>query len=815
MNLLFNLRYTLRLLRKSPGTAVVAVFIMALGLAVAVPLYALIKNIGYSSLPFPDGDRIVRVMALNNETGQPLRIGFDSYQYELMKSSLENVEEFAAYDSFRVILSDGDVAVDFMGGQVTSSFFSIMPAEPFLGRTLQPADEEPGAPAVVVLGYNTWQNYYSGNPDIIGQSSRINGEPHTVVGVMPEGYRYPEVRELWTALPLKNSNPGGVRNLSVMATLSESTDLSETSVAIGTLFDGLRADYPDIYPLVSATVVPFTRYLAVSTDMSTIGILMSGIALATLVLVSFNLGNLLLIRANERLQELSIRNALGSTKLEIIREVLRESLIICTAGLAFGLILSRLVLDFFNFEINYLLGTEGSFMLPPWAVFELTPNVVLISFLTTFFIWIATGLFSAWRLARRDIGTFIQGGAHSLIGGAGKRALHVLVGLEITVSAALLVVCGASFIATINGTRADFGAVKDNFFTGYVVLSASAYDSKAARLNYLNELHTELLDQNDFTDVTFSTAVPGQDGETITYALNDRQFDTDTPPSQNQVWVADNFFELFEVPLQEGRWFDAGDVDGSQPVVIVDELFAENTWPGESAIGKSIQVTQEQRTESLQIVGVTSHIIHDEPMAPQSSYTSLYRPIAQSPLDYFRVAVKVEQTLNADIAAVSSSLRQAATRVDRDVPVLTIHPLERVMQSSMNGNDTLGEILLGVAFVVFSLAIVALFAIVSRSIIARTTEVGIRRALGSTELKAISLFLKQGLGHVAFALPVGGGLGILISSSFLADTANVGSIIVNVSVVVALTITTMVFLASYIPSRKVVTMEPGEALHYE
>ncbi|MCG8415510.1 MAG: ABC transporter permease [Pseudomonadales bacterium] len=816
MNSLFNLRYTLRLLRNSPGTASVAVFIMALGIAVTAPLYAVIKTFGYGTLAVADQDRVMRVMSVNNETGQPLRTGFDNYQFERMRESPEGLEEIAAFNGYRAILSDGDVTMDFIASRVSPSFFSILPANPLLGRTLQAVDEEAGAPAVVVLGYSTWQSYYGGDPDIVGQTSRINGEPHTIIGVMPDGYSYPEVQQLWTTLPRAESSIAGEpKNLHIVAKLDSNTDISEANIIIENLFGRLRTGFTEFYSTESARYVPYTKYLSATSNLSPIGYLFSGVAFMTLLLVSFNLGNLLLVRANERVQELGIRSALGSTKVEMIKEVLRESFVICVTGLLSGLFLAKLVLDFVAFEFNYLLGTEGMALLPSWAQFDLSLEVALFSLGVTLFIWLATGAFSTWRLARQDIGAVIQKGTRSLMGGAGKRSAQLLVGLEITVSTALLVVCGASFVAAANGLRADFGATTENFVVGHIELSASSYREHAARLSYLDDLRLEILEQEGFTDVTFTTAVPGQDGEGVTYALDDRQFDTDTPPRQVQVWVDTNFFELFEVPLREGRWFDSTDVSASVPVVIVDELFAETTWPGESPLGKRIEVTRNQQSEWLQIIGVTSHIIHDNPMNNQVNLTSLYRPLAQSPMNYFRLAVKTEASQAYDLASFSNQMRQAAARADQDVPVLNIHPLERFMQSAMNGSDVMGELLLGIAFVVFSLAIVALFAIVSRSIIARTTEVGIRRALGSTDFKAMSIFIRQGVTHVIIALPVGGGLGIMASSAYLSNANNMGSIIANVSLVVALTITTMVFLASYIPSRKVVTMEPGEALHYE
>ncbi len=817
MSFVFNLRYTLRLLRKSPGTAIIAVFIIALGLAVSASLYGLIKSIAFGSLPFANEGKIVRLMALNEETGLHSGSEFDAYEFQRMQQSLQSFEELAGYESYLGILSDGDVAESFIAAKISPALFSIMPATPVLGRTLLPDDQQAGAEPVVVLSYDAWQSYYAGRLDIVGESSRINGETYTIIGVMPARYSYPEVHELWTPLQLgQNPQPGGSQNIAVMGLLNDVSQFSSADAELATFFSQKREDYVDNYPSNAAKVVPFTKFLADSGgSIIAIGYILSGIAFSILAIVCFNLANLLLIRANERTQELGIRNALGSTKSQLIAELLRESLVICFSGFMLGLLLSSLILRFIDYEFNYLLGTEGGFVMPPWMDFSLTLNVVVVSALITVAIWVSTGFFSAWKLYRKDISSVIHGGATSLLGGSKNRAVQMLVGLEITLSCALLVICGALFFAAYKGTHADFGIAKEQYITGFVELPAASYPDSNSRQSYLNNLQVELSAQSDFVGLTISTALPGMDGEAVAYSVNGGEIDDNVQPRQNMVWISDSFFDLFDVPLREGRHFDGGDNSESSAVVIVDEIFSANAWPGESPLGKRIQVDQDGGAVSLEIVGVTSHIIHDEPMAQQSRFTTLYRPISQSPHNYFSIAARISGNLDSNFAIYSNALKIAAARVDRQIPVTNIHSLDRVISGSMNGNDLLGDLLLGMAFIVFSLAMVALFAVVSRSIFARSKEIGVRRALGSTQIRAIWIFMRQGLNYIAIAIPIGGGVGVLLSARFLQYIADLEGVLISVSVTVLILITLMVLAASYFPARRIVAMEPGDALHYE
>lgn len=817
MSLDFNLLYTLRLLRKRPGTAIIAVFIIALGLAVSASLYGLIKSVAYASLPFANEDKIVRFMTVNEDTGVHVGSEFDAYEFERMNQTLQSFDELVGYKSSLAILSDGDAADSFVAANISSALFSVMPASPLLGRTLLTDDQKAGAERVVVLSYDAWQSYYAGRSDIVGESSQINGELHTIVGVMPIGYRYPEVHELWMPLQFgQNPLPGGVPDITVMGLLKDSTQTSSADAELAALYSQIRGDYVDDYPNNAARVVPFTRFLADSGgSIAAIGIMLSGIAFSILAIVGFNLANLLLIRANERTQELGIRNALGSTKNQLIGELLRESLVICISGYLLGLLFASFILRFIDHELNYLLATEGGFALPTWMDFSLTPNIILVSVIITFSIWVVTGVFSAWKLYRKDISSVIQGGATNVLGGSKNRAVRILVGLEIILSSGLLVLCGALFFAVYQGAHADFGIAQNQYITGYVELSAANYPDQSSRQSYVNDLREEFLTQEDFIDVTFSTALPGRGGEQVIYSFNNGEFDDEAQPRQGMVWVSDNFFDLFGVPLREGRYFDSGDSDDSLQVVIVDELFAASAWPGESPIGKEIQVSMKENSESLRIIGVTSHIIHNEPMAQQSRYTTLYRPLSQSPLPNFSIAAEVRDDLSSNFSTYSNAIKLAAAAVDREVPVTSIFSLDRIIKSSLDVNGMLGDLLLGMAIIVFSLAMVALFAIVSRSIIARAKEIGVRRALGSTPMEAIWIFMRQGLHYIVIAIPIGGGVGVLLSARFLQYIADLEGVLISVSVTVLLLVTLMVLVASYFPARRIVAMEPGEALHYE
>ncbi|PCI76742.1 MAG: hypothetical protein COB20_09920, partial [SAR86 cluster bacterium] len=322
MNFWYEFSYTIRVLKRRIGFSSLCVLVIALGYTVTIPLYAIVKNFAYATLPFPDSDRLVIVSQIDTlRNGEMTTSSFDEYQYNEIEQSVSSLDSLSAFHELAITLSEGEYAERFFGGRITAETLSYAATNPILGRPFESADEAVGAERVVLLGYGVWQRYYAGDPSIIGKSSRVNQIPHTIIGVMPEGFSYPQSAQLWLPLSIDNAaQPGTSPRVSIIGKLASGVSRSEAALELAGLVERQSLDFPDIYGNRSAKIIPFTH--GMFTSAFTIFNSMAGMAICIYLLVCLNIGNLLLIRANDRVNELAVRKAVGSSRAGLFATVL-------------------------------------------------------------------------------------------------------------------------------------------------------------------------------------------------------------------------------------------------------------------------------------------------------------------------------------------------------------------------------------------------------------------------------------------------------------------------------------------------------------
>ncbi len=818
MNYWFELKYTLRLLRKKLGFTSLCVFIIAVGIGITVPLIYTAQFMGFAELPHRDADRFVTTQQVLQ--GRQNSTLVDPFVFRRLQQNVNSYKTFGAFDQFQAILSDGDTAERFSAVTITPDIFNMTEVAPLLGRSLQPDDDSPGARPVVVVSFDVWQNYYAGVDDIIGQQSRINGQPYTIAGVMPEGYGFPIAHDLWIPLQLdSNPEPGGARSLNVVGLLEEAATRDSASTEINSIWLQLSEEFPEYYGGIVSNVVPYTLILIA--DGPFFGQLMIGITITVLLLVCFNVGNLLTARNSERVAELAVRASVGGTRWRIIRQVLMESFLICLFAAIVGLALGALALNVLASEI-----TQSPATLPYWLHLELQLNEVMVILAITFSVWLLSGLYPAWQISRQDISSVLN--SESVAGSGAGRLTRTLVTLEIITSCCLLIICVSIVVGFYRSNNRDMGVESEGLLAARMNLSSGVYSSADDRLRFLNELRNEVLLATEFQAVTFASALAGQGSRRFTYGLEERDVTTDGRyPDAGIVWVEENYREQMQISLLEGRFFDFSDNANSLPVVIIDELFAERFWPNESALGKQIQLIPAEGGQWLTVVGVINHIIQGQPTAERLYQSTLYRPLQQLPIadpevqssvTTFSMAVQTPDLQSRPLNEYELLIKTAASKVDRDIPITNVMPLSRAMYLSMEFVNFFGDIMLWIASVTLLLAIAGIYGVVSRSVLSRGKEVGVRRALGSSNLGIINIFLRQGLFYALVGLLIGGANGAVVLDLYLGFVGSRDSSLDSLSTVgmpIALCLGLLVLIASYIPARKLIACEPGEVLHYE
>lgn len=823
MNYWFELKYTLRLMRNKLSFTSLCILVIALGIGISIPLLSMTKFLGLQDLQVENGERMV--ILKKTILDQQNNSFTDAFIFRRLQQSDHSYENIGAFESFSAILSDGDSAEAFNAARIIPATLGLIPASPLLGRSLQTSDDIPGAAPVAVIGYSLWQGYYAGQQDIVGQQSRINGEPYTIVGVMSEGFTFPITHNIWIPFQLDaNPEPGENSRLSIVGLLKEGVTLDSAAVEFNAVMASLGEELPEFYSGVVGVVMSYP--LITMNDGPIFGQLIVGMVVIILLLVCFNVTNLLTVRSTERISELAVRSALGGTRWRIMCQILLESLLICVIAAVIGLIIGALALAGIRSLIASFPGAIAF-----WITFDLQLNDILSLLAMTLCIWLISGVYPAWQISRQDISGVLSSDAGSIAGGAAGRFARLLVTMQIIGSCFLLIIGMFFVIGTYAASRTDMGIESEGFLSAKIDLSSSNYLESASKVRFLQDVGRELQSSDQFGEMTFATSLAGQFPPRMSFSLEDRDISIESRyPQVGVVWSSANYADLMKIDVLSGRYFDFDDSENSLSVVVIDEILAERFWPGESsqsALGKRIQLEPNQASEWLTVVGVINHLIQGQPTAERFYQSTVYRPFAQLPqasesvqgrVGSISLAVTAPGLLLTPMNEYEQLLKSATISIDRDIPVSEVMSLSRAIYLPMEAVGLTNDVMVYISLITLFLAVIGIYGVISRSVLSRGKEIGIRRALGSSNFRIVRIFLKQGTTFLLFGALIGGVGGVLVVNGIAGAVGSQGTnygFILAVIVPVLSCLALLVFVASYVPTRRLVQLEPGDALHYE
>lgn len=813
MKLFDDFYFGLRRLSNSLYFTSISVFVIVLALALYLCSYSLTYNLT-KPLPIENGDRFVAVKTFYNESSvSHFGSNFDGFAYNQLKSQLTSFSEFGVYRFSKLSLSDGVRPEQYAGAEIEPRLLQIVGIAPLMGRLFEEDDALPDSQPVAILSYSTWSNYYAGDPEILGKTTRINSEPYIVVGVMPENFDYPFSQQVWLTLRTDQyTQPDGNMSLGALGVLANDSTLESASAEVSELMTRLAVEYPAFYSETIAQVVGHTEAGLTQTNT---GRLFELVTITILLLATLNLGTLLFVRTNDRQKELAIRYAVGANRWEILQQVLLESLILCALGFVLSLGIADVVLAAVEekLRVNAASGDyPGS--LASWINLTIDARAFSIAFALTLMVWLISGSFAAYQAIRKDNNVVLAGGSK---GGTDRsRALvsRFIVGFEVTASCFLLIVCCLLVAAIVTTYRMDFGTPTENYYTGMFELKGSSYEDASARNEFIETLQRSLADRPDTIDAIVATALPGQYGRLVRYGVEDRDLRVDEQyPEQTSVLIQSNYFSMLDVPLIEGRFFDSGDTIDSLPVAIVNEAFAASLWPGESALGKRVLINPNSDNSWHTVIGVSSHIIHGNPLGNYDNNPTIYRSLKQESSTFYSFAFKSNQDINFNEA--ERIMTETTSEIDRDLPITSIRSLSTVTEMSMQGMDLVAQFSIAFALGTFALAIVGVYGNISRAVSQRTNEIGIRRALGSSDKSVLWVFLRESAVYLIWGAAVGGSLAVLASGALAGYFNNILAFLPVIVPSVIVLIGFLIIAASYLPARKAIAIEPGEALRYE
>jgi predicted permease len=809
--------YALRALGRNRGVSAVAVVALALGIGLTTLMFSIIFGILLRQIPLDRAEQLVELRRETVDGGPGIRI----HDYDDWRTQTRSFRELGALrdQSLRVV-GDGIAPVSLRGALLTPSTLRVLAVQPLLGRTLSDDDDRPEAPRVMLLGWGVWQGQFGADPGILGRTLRVDGQPTTIVGVMPRRFGYPDAQQAW--LPLREQLTAHPRGegpvLRVIARLNEGVSLERARAELETIQQRLVQAWPETNKDVVARVSllleqrlnPQARTALISTF---------GAVLFVLLIVCANVANLLIGRATMRAREVGVRTALGASRWRVMSLFLIESLVLALAGAFLGTGIAALGIRWFNAAIM-----SSSEPPPYWVDIRLDAGALLCVLAAALFATVAAGVIPAVQAARANTNDILKDETRGSSSFRLGRLSRVLVAGEMALSLALLVGAGLTIKGVFRLYTIDLGLDARRVFTTQVMLSDSVYRDPAARLRFSADLLRRLRAVPGLQNATLATSAPGMPGRPFPVSLEGEATDaTHGGAMTTFVMIQDGFFASLGVPVRQGREFTVLDRAGALPVALVNQSFEQRHFSGQSALGRLIRVQPaagftpgpnstltgspgDSTAPWLTIVGVVPDMYPAG--ADNSIQEAVYRPIAQAPGNGYVVLARTP----GNPAAVLPAVRAILTAMNPDLPLEATGSLNDIIRRENWVYGVFGTLFTAFGLAALFVASVGLYAVMAFSVGQRRREMGVRKAVGATTRDIVRLVLKQGLSHAAIGMAIG--LFLAFAASRLLD-AVLFQVEPGDPVIFATTSTillTTAVLACWIPARRAARADPLQAL---
>jgi len=793
-----DLRYGLRLLRKSPGFTAVAVLTLALGIGANTAIFSVVNAVLLKSLPFKDPEQLVmvwnRAAAAAGGDRTPLAVA-DLLDWRAQNRSFADIAAFQ-WGSFNY--AGGDLPEQLRAANVTANFFSVLGVQAQLGRTFLPEEDRPGAQHVALLSDGFWRSRFASDTQVLGRTLTLGDEAYTVIGILPAklDFTAKEV-SLWTTLQLKPPTRRGPYFLTGVARLKKDVSLQRARVEMSTL----KTSYPSGQYTLSGqqfnfNAVPVSEFILGDVRLALLVLM----AAATLVLLiaAVNVANLMLVRSAARVKEMSLRTALGASRSRIIRQLLTESTLLAVTGGALGTLLAiagvRVLLKIAPDTIPRLsqVGIDGRVL--GWTA--------LVSVVTG----LLFGLAPKWQTTRLSLEEALKESGRATTESTGKRRWHsLLVVTELSLAVMLLISAGLLTKSFWRLQRVDSGVSTERILTMQIPLRGPHYEKAQQLDSFYPHLLERIQTLPSVRAVAVSNSLPPDSNEySDNFSIEGRPaVPSQPPPIAYMILVSTDYFRAFSIPLRKGRFFTTADAANSPPVAIISETTARQFFPNEDPLGKRI-------TEKGEIVGVVGDVKYSG--LADSIQPAIYEPLTQAHTWDAFLSVRTDA---ADPLSLVTAVRDKIKSLDPELPVSQVGTLESRFARAVAQPRFRTTLIASFAALALVLAVVGTYGVISYSVTQRTHEIGIRVALGAPRKSVLKLVLGQGT-----ALAIAGVL-IGLAGSF-ALTGLLRNLLFNVSATdwptfagTTLLLSGTALLACYFPARRATRVDPVQALRHE
>jgi predicted permease len=706
-----DLRYSARMLLKTPGNTAVSVIALALGIGLTTTMFSITYGALHRGLPFEEPHRIMH-LERNNLSEDIESMEVTMHDFQDWRAQQTSFEDIASFYTGTANLSGLDGRPErFSGAFMTAGGFEMLRVRPVIGRTFIDQDDEPGAQQTLILGYNLWQNRFDGDREVIGRTVRMNGEVTTVIGVMPEGFLFPMSHELW--LPhrqdLSEIERGDGITLEVFGRLKDGVSKDQAAAELATIARRLEMEYPETNEGVGTVIKPYTEEYIGEEPARMLYTMLAAVFLV-LIIACVNVANLLLARVSVRSKEMAIRSALGASRFRIVLQFLSETFTLAAVGAAVGLSIAWAGVRLFN---NAIAPTDPPF----WIDIRIDTVALLFAIGLALVAAVAAGILPALKASGAKVNEILKDesrGTSSLRMGKLSKGLVVA---EIAMSCGLLVGAGLMVKSIVQLRNVDFGFATEDVLTARVGLFEGDYPDTTSRLQFFDELVMRLDAQPAVAKASLSSGLPALGSGRWRFAVEGETYEADRDyPLTRRMMVTPGHFETYGVSVLQGRDFGTQDSRDNLPVAIVNEPFAERYFPGEGPIGRRIRLGDSESEEPwVTIVGVVQDMYLGGP--DNNDPEGVYVPLAQNDARFLSISMRAAGGAAMSLAPM---VRDEVIGIDSDLPLYWVRTLDTAI-----AENTWFYRVFGVLFMVFGgvalfLGAVGLYGVMAFSVSRRT-----------------------------------------------------------------------------------------------
>jgi len=813
LNWMADLRYGFRALRRSPGFALGAILVLALGIGANTAIFSLVNAALLRPLPYEEPSRLVQLWHIPPAKSFPglTLFSISPANYLDWQRQSSSFEAMAAYGGRSFTFGGRERPEAILGAAVSPEFFSLLRVRPLLGRTFTADENAAGSSKVILLSYKFWRDHFGSDANIVGRDITINSQPYSVVGVMPDAFRFPGWAPVWVPLAWSNEDRAvrSNHNYMVVGRLKPGVAIEQAKSELGAISARLEQQYPEDDKGWGATAIPLREQLV--GDIRPALLVLFGAVAFVLLIACANVANLVLAKTLARRKEIAIRTALGAGRAAIVRHILAETVVLSVAGGALGLLLARLSIGL----MVKLLADR----LPRFVEVTLDTQVLVFTLVVSILTGVLAGLIPSLRFTRTDVNEALKQGSRGSSDASGGKTRNVLVVSEVALSLVLLIGAGLMVRTLWELRSVKPGFDSANVLTMDVVVPADRFSAPAGQVNFFQEVLQRVRALPGVDSAGVIDSLPLSDGGSHQpFSIEGRPvLPMSEQPEVDVRLISPGYLNTMRVPVIRGRDLSDADSAGRPGATLISEALARRFWPNEDPLGKHITLTfsPDVVREVVGIVGNVKVDSLDETRPVDTIYTSVAQ-VTVSPGEKWRsFSLTMAARTSSDPHNATSAISSAVHEVGPDIPVVNVLSMEDVIAQSMSPQRFNFFLLASFAALALLLAAVGIYGVLSYAVRRRVREIGIRMALGASNSDVLRMVVSDGMKPIL--LGVGVGLAAALALSRL-----VASLVFGVRptdpltfAVVVLILISVGVLANILPAYRATRIEPVRTLREE